>query len=312
MLRTTLAGIFFGSIMIASAHADNAGLNIMLGEARRNCSGISKKINDMKTMAGINTAVTGVGALAGGGAIGTGLVKAAKDREIGNLQELLKHVDRLERENPNLTPTAEETARFNEAFKAYGENVGQVESDIDKLKRESKTLGNWRTGLLAGNTAANVAGAVIAGGNTADGDLTSAISACKKSVANLEKARVQAGFDSSTNPQALLAAQRIITACGRYNGEDLQSIDGRAKGAMFASIGGAVIGGVGTAASAGANSDQTRSGDKDAEKNLNTAANVMAVGATASSAVATIFNGAQIAAINKAAATAKNCEEALR
>ena len=53
-----------------------------------------------------------------------------------------------------------------------------------------------------------------------------------------------------------------------------------------------------------------RSG-KQKEKNLNTAANVMAGGATVASGVATIFNATQIGAIKRAVNIAAECEEAL-
>ena len=47
---------------------------------------------------------------------------------------------------------------------------------------------------------------------------------------------------------------------------------------------------------------------KNKEKNLNTAANVLAGGTTAASLSATIFNATQISAIKRAATVADECE----
>jgi hypothetical protein len=55
-----------------------------------------------------------------------------------------------------------------------------------------------------------------------------------------------------------------------------------------------------------------REGDANKEKNLNTAANVLAGGTTVASGVATVFNATQISAIKRAAAVADGCERALR
>ena len=48
------------------------------------------------------------------------------------------------------------------------------------------------------------------------------------------------------------------------------------------------------------------------EKNLNTAANVLAGGTTAASLSGTIFNATQISAIKRAATVADECEGALK
>ena len=64
--------------------------------------------------------------------------------------------------------------------------------------------------------------------------------------------------------------------------------------------------------SASANSKDVRDGDSNKEKNLNTAANVLAGGTTAASLSATIFNATQINAIKRAATVADECEGALK
>ena len=65
-----------------------------------------------------------------------------------------------------------------------------------------------------------------------------------------------------------------------------------------------------------ANSNKIRNAQGDAaqqqEKDLNTAANVLAIGTTAASATATVFNATQINAIKKVAAVAEKCTGVLK
>jgi hypothetical protein len=85
---------------------------------------------------------------------------------------------------------------------------------------------------------------------------------------------------------------------------------------MWSAVAGAAIGGAGVVTSAIANTDKTRDDNTDAgkktEKNLNTASNVLAIGATAASATSTVFNAMQIAAIKRAEDAAVACEETLK
>ena len=70
------------------AHADTS-LHDAIENVRASCGNISAELTDMKKMAGITTAVTGVGTVAGGVALGTGLVKAKIDKEIHKNEELI-------------------------------------------------------------------------------------------------------------------------------------------------------------------------------------------------------------------------------
>ena len=173
-------------------------------------------------------------------------------------------------------------------------------------------MGNWRTGLVAGGTATNVAGAIIAGKNKVDFDLQSQIDACRKSVKNLRDSIMQAriiGADVSE-------ANEIASACGEYDYVDVSKINNRAKGAMISSVVGATTGAAGTVTSAVANSDITRNDNSDAgkqkEKNLNTASNVLAGTTAVASATATVFNATQISAIKKVATVAEQCTRVLK
>ncbi|MCL2338477.1 MAG: hypothetical protein FWC51_00805 [Proteobacteria bacterium] len=299
--------------------AEEFSLPAAIQNIRENCVGISDELNHMKMMAGINTAVTGVGTLAGGGAVAVGFIKASKDKKSEEYDELIAQL--------NAAGAIEITdeAMFYDKFSDFLMETGDPESialaqSLKKRKSEldmqSKNLGNWRTGLLAGNTATNVAGAVIAGTNKVKGDLNTQIGDCRAAVDTLRHAELQAHMDNTADADMFDTADQIISACGKWETTDVSKINNRATGAMWSSIAGATAGGAGTVTSVLANTDKTRNDNTDSgrakEKNLNTASNVLAIGATAASTTATVFNAMQVAAIKKASDVSDNCEKALR
>ncbi len=304
-----LISFFIISIFACNAYAD--GFDIAMANVVDNCSNISGDLNDLKKMAGINTAITGVGTATAVGATVVGIVKSSVDEEIENiLEEALKGkekpIDELSENDIN--------SAIDAYFKTSKENTNGTDrpnskDDFTAMSEESKTLGNWRTGLIGTSTATNVAGAVIAGNNKSDEDLQTKIDECIKSVENLKNAIGQARADGLDVTQA----NQIVTECGEWKNVDLSTINDRAKGAMISSIIGAVTGAAGTVTSAMANSDSVRNGnDNEKEKNLNTAANVLSGGTAVASGVATVFNATQISAVKKIVAVAEKCEETLK
>ena len=280
------------------------------------CIGIDDALSDLKTMAGINTAVTGVGTATGVGATVTGIVKSTKDKQVAELEIKLEKLREIESKNPQ---SENSTTNFNlfyqefeNSYTAISQQLKDYQSQIDKLTEQSKNLGNWRTGLLAGSTVTNIAGAAIAGTNRVDDDLCSQIDACVSAVDALQQSMMQARIDGLD----ISEAQNIVNACSEYRYVDISPIDNRAKGAMISSVVGATTGLAGTITSATANTDKTRNDDsesgKQKEKNLNTAANVLSGVTTAASATATVFNATQISAIKKVAEVAEKCTGVLR
>ena len=218
-----------------------------------------------------------------------------------------------------MLPTEEEIDAFLEEFRKQMQDE-QWNEKVDPLRKESKKLGNWRTGLMAGNTATNVAGAIIAGNNKVDSDLQTQIDNCRASVKNLKESIIQARVEGA-DENTIQEANNIVSACSEYEYVDVSKINDRAKGAMISSIVGATTGVAGTVTSAVANSDNIRKDDKkfdkteedwQTEKNWNTAANVLAGASTAASGVATVFNATQISAIKKVAAVAEKCTGVLK
>lgn len=299
------------SLMVGVAHA-NTDLTAAIENVRTTCGNISAELSDMKKMAGITTAVTGVGTVAGGVALGTGLAKANVDKEIEELESQIARLIAERGDVPIEHLQIEDEALFKRQVNEFIAYYQAKEQEISVAEQKSKNLGNWRTGTLAAATATNIAGAVMSGTNRVKGDLKQQIDECLMSVKTLSNVRMQARIDGSATDTDLARAENIIRACDAWTTVDVSSINKRSKGATVSSGIGAGLGLVGTITSASANSKDVHDGDSDKEKNLNTAANVLAGGTTAASLSATIFNATQINAIKHAATVADECEGALR
>lgn len=306
--------VFFMCLLPMVVKANVLPLDDALRATYNACVGIDDELADLKKMAGINIAVTGVGTGLGVGATVVGIVKAGKDAEAEQLEQLIKELHELE--DGKAEPTDAEVQSFLKEFEASYDfaikDITTAQAKLDELNQQSKSLGNWRTGLMAGNTATNVAGAIIAGNNKVDDDLQTQIDNCKLAVKNLRDSIMQAKF----NGEDVSEANTIADACKEYDYVDISPINKRAKGAMISSVVGATTGLAGTVTSAMANTDATRNDNTDAgkqkEKNLNTASNVLAGASTVASATATVFNATQISAIKKVATVAEKCTGVLK
>ena len=295
------------------AKAEPLSLNDALQATNRACSGIDDKLSSLKQMAGINTAITAVGTVAGGVALGAGIAKANVDKEQQELEEKVKRLIAEKSNIPIENIEIENPVEFERQLSSIvNTGISDDTQKIAELEKKSKTLGNVRTGTLAVSTVSNIAGTAIATTNKVDEDLEEKINKCISSIKDLSVAKLAAKVENTANDTELSTAERIITACRDYEYIDIKSINKRATGAAVASGIGIGTGVVGTITSAVANTDKTRNGDEQKEKNLNTTANVMAGASTAASATATIFNATQISAIKKVAKVAEACEEALR
>ncbi len=307
---------FVVSLILCAGVANAADdLTSAIENVRAACGGISNELTDMKTKAGINTAVTGVGTVAGGVALGAGLAKANVDKDISSLETKLAELDGT-RELQQITIT--NGVELQNGLNQYQVSLQattpsqKLQEEKSELEKKSVTLGNIRTGTMAGAAATNIAGAVIAGTNKVRGDLKSQIDECINATKTLSRVKMQARIDKSADEFALQRADKIVSACSEWEYVDLSKIDNRATGALVSSAIGATTGIAGTVTSASANSKNVRDGDATKEKNLNTASNVLAGTTTVASATATIFNATQIKAIKQAASVADVCEGALK
>jgi hypothetical protein len=296
--------------------------DISVEEALRNtynaCIGIEDRLQDLKKMAGINTAVTAVGTGTGIGATAVGIAKSNVDEEIQEMKVRLKKLRELvaDKDHENKRDTfknyREEAVnyseeRFDELNKKYG-TVEENTDELENLTKKSKKLGHWRTGLLATTGATGIAGAVIASQNKVDDDLENQIKKCSDTVDILRKSVAVARLSGGD----VYDSKEIVEACGQYKYIDVTSINKRAKSAEVSSIVTAATAVTGAVLSGIANSDSVREQGGQKEKNLNISSNVMSAGATVSGGVATIFNATQISLIKKTADIASSCSKALK
>ena len=85
--------------MLAVVSANANDLSTAINNAQTACTGITDEINNLKKMAGINTAVTGVGTVAAGVALGAGLTKSYTDEQIAIVKAKIKELALLTEED---------------------------------------------------------------------------------------------------------------------------------------------------------------------------------------------------------------------
>ena len=88
-----LSIICLGALVPVFVHADEASLVAALQKTYSACVGIDDSLSDLKKMAGINTAITGVGTGLGAGATIVGIVKEKTDQTIDDLLRELAEME---------------------------------------------------------------------------------------------------------------------------------------------------------------------------------------------------------------------------
>ena len=279
------------------------------------CSGLSDEISKVSNVSKINTAVTGVGTVAAGGALAVGMAKSSEEREIESLIDKICVNGGCSAESVNAM-----------SLEQFYTNVISPMAEIAELQNKldhSKKLGNWRTGLMAGTIGTNLASAIISGVNANQSDLIQHIEACNKmikSLSDMPAKLTSAGVSPLDNPIAK-KINNVKTWCNQINVSDAQKIEKRMKGVMGTSIAGVVVGGIGTAASASSNSNKYMNAEqrialteseKQSVNNLNTTANIMSGVNVGTGLVETGLNISLITLTKKMIRQAEMCEEALQ
>jgi len=306
-----LSFLLLAFLVCCPSYAIVYDLDVAINNVRNACSGINSKMDHLKLMAGINTGIGAVGTVTGAVALGTGIAKAQKDKEI---EDILQKLTEKIKKGDNSSDEEEDDlmAELQDNWNKYSKEFKAEASKVDSLTQESKTLGNVRTGMLAVNTATSIAGAVISSQNKTSGSIKESINNCIAATDALRESMMQARLENKDTTQA----KRIVDACAEYKFADLSKIDKLATGSTITSSVGAVAGGIGTITSIAANTDATRNDNskdgREKEKSLNTAANVFSGVTTATSAMSTVLNGVQIAAIKKVVSVSESCEKELQ
>lgn len=283
----------------------SSNLQEKINSAKNSCSGIKK---DLDLLFGLNIATTassGLGTLASGGALVTGIMKAKTDKDIEAISK-----------KPVSSLTLEE-------MKAELESI---KTELEEAEKKSKTLGNVRTGLMAGSiaTSATSLGTSIASSVNAK-KLAEKMKECNKSIADLKTAREQFLSDiddldvkklGTSASSVLMKADDIVTACKGYNNDNIKQVQNMSTASAVSSGVGTSVDIAGTITSALANSTKVRNDNSEdgvkKEKNLNLTSNIMAGVSTATSGTSTVLSAISIAKAKEDSDMAQKCEEALK
>jgi hypothetical protein len=281
---------------------------------RVTCSGISDEIAKVGNVSKVNTAVSVAGTAASGGALAAGIMKTREDEEI---EQLIAEMC----DNGGCTPEGVEAMSDEDFFENVLMPMGRIAELQEKID-QSKKLGNWRTGLMAGTVGTNLASAIIAGLNKDQSDLIQHVTACNEmlnSVSGMETALKVAGVDPFRNP-VMKQLRDIRDWCMPIDVSSVEKIEDRMKVVMGTSVAGVAIGAVGVGTSIAANSDKYTEAEskiglteteKKKEKALNTTASVMAGVNVVTGAVETGFNISLITLTKKLIEQAERCEKVL-
>ncbi len=299
----------FVALIVSVAQADSwADGESVLSMARSLCGGISNEISNVSGVAKINTAVTGVGTIAGGGALYAGIKKSSVDAEIERLEQILCA-------NGGCDAASVERMSPGEFMENVAEPLAEI-AHLIQMKEQSKKLGNWRTGLLVGASATHVASAIMSGINKNQSELAQHISACNAAIEQLKNTKRQmlSNDAGAMNSSVYSKINSVINSCDAIDLADVAKIEKREKVVMGASIAGGAAAVTGAITSASANSPKVRADNSDAgkrrEKSLNTASNVLAGVSMAGSGVSTGFNISLITLTKKMMERAEKCERA--
>ena len=301
-----IPAVSYGAVDDLIAEAQN-----IFNATKMVCSGISDEISKVSNVSKINTAVTGVGTVAAGGALIAGIRKSQEEEEIDRLVEQICKAG-------GCTAEGVESMSSEDFFNNVMQPMAEIAELQERLER-SKKLGNWRTGLMAGTIGTNVASAILSGVNKNQSELIQHIQACNEAVKSVNDMSNKLKLEG-VNPMENPIVKQLNTVgiwCNNMNIADIEKIEKRMTGVMGTSIAGAVIGIAGTATSAAANSDkymneQNRLNlteqEKNKKNNLNTASNVMAGANVVTGAVETGLNISLITLTKKLIHQAEQCE----
>ncbi|MBR4315805.1 MAG: hypothetical protein IKP65_02380 [Alphaproteobacteria bacterium] len=286
-MKKVLLTIALSSIISSSLLANDTNNNLQksIDAVQTNCSGIKK---DFDTIFGLGIATTvssGIGTLASGGALAVGI---AKVREYSFDENTIEN-------NPE---------KF---LSDFNNLVNDMKQSMDNSK--TKTLGNIRTGLMAGATVTSAVSTGTSIGATVTADkLVEKIQNCNNSIQQLKIAK--SIFDAEELPQNETSskANEILEFCSGYSNENIKKLKNMMTASAITSGIGTGVAGVGTVTSIMANKEK----DKTKAKKLDIASNIMAGVTTGTSGASTILSAQSISLAKKDSEMAQKCEEILQ
>lgn len=270
------------------------------------CSNVSDAISSVSGVAKANAVVNAAGTATSAGALAVGLAKNSVDKKVDDLWKELCSLGACD--VSSISNMSEENVL---KVASNLSKIRELSAEIEAEKKKKKSLGNWRTGLMAGNVATNIASAIIAGVNRDKSELVQQIQACNEAVkagANMGKELQRAGIGPIDNP-IVNKLSAVSTWCGNLDVNNIEKIEKQMGVTMGTSIAGAAIGTAGVVVSAKANSDNV---DPKKEKTLNTTANVISGVNIATGVVGIGLNISMINTAKNMIKQSERCEEVLK
>ena len=271
------------------------------------CSGIKSNIDRIFGLTTATTVASGLGTVAAGVALTTGIMKSNLDKKIdranaGDLTDeknFQAYLDRLQR------VTLE----------------GGTASDIDNADaKKSKTLGNIRSiGMATATVTSGVSLGTSIASTLSAGKLADKMEDCDRKVADVRyaKANAEALLESSSdsNLENLVnKAQNISSKCSGFDKQNINTLKNMMTASAVVSGIGTATGAAGTVTSIMANKDSVRNDDSEAgkrkEKKLNLASNILAGVTAGASASTTVISGIALTKAKKDSGVAGDCEGA--
>ena len=306
---TLVSVLSFNGVVRADYDDALRDLAIKTQAAQSACAGIKK---DLDTIFGLSVATTvssGLGTVAAGAALATGIAKSKTDKK-------LEDIKLLELRTGGLTET-ENVEEFKKQARAIlgdlDADIAQIQKDTEELEKKSKLLGNVRTGLMAGATVTSAVSMGTSIGATVNAaKLADKMADCNKAVSALRLARATAEAEEVEETDATMAkAGEILASCTGYDESNISALRKLSKANAIVSGIGTVSAGAGTVTSAMANGKDVRAAGGKKEKNLNLASNILAGVTAGTSGTSTVLSAIQISKAKKDSEMADVCESAL-
>ena len=278
--------------------AKNNALNELqakISDTQSSCSGIKSSLDTIFGLSVATTVSSGLGTVAAGGALAVGIVKAKTDKKIDDLQKL-----------------------SNDEFYEYVASLVGVNdrAELEKLEKKSKTLGNVRTGLMAGATVTSAVSTGTSIGATVNAEkLAKKMSDCNEAVRQLKLA-ISIAEAEEVEEEKLAHAREITSACTGFDKDNINTLKTQMTASAIVSGIGTATAGAGTITSAMANSKKVREDDSEKgrkkEKGLNLASNILAGVTMGTSATSTVLSATAISKAKKDSKMAEECEAVLK
>ncbi len=278
--------------------AKNNALNELqakISDTQSSCSGIKSSLDTIFGLSVATTVSSGLGTVAAGGALAVGIVKAKTDKKIDDLQKL-----------------------SNDEFYEYVASLVGVNdrAELEKLEKKSKTLGNVRTGLMAGATVTSAVSTGTSIGATVNAEkLAKKMSDCNEAVRQLKLA-ISVAEAEEVEEEKLAHAREITSACTGFDKDNINTLKTQMTASAIVSGIGTATAGAGTITSAMANSKKVREDDSEKgrkkEKGLNLASNILAGVTMGTSATSTVLSATAISKAKKDSKMAEKCEAVLK